>query len=304
MRFRGLDLNLLAMFDGLMQTRSVSATARQMNLSQPAMSAALSRLRTYFGDPLLVAHGKRMYPTAFAESLSPLVRLCLDGIEGVLATSAAFDPLTSQRTFRIVTSDYIVSAVIAPLLADLLTEAPGIRIQIISPGEHGADLLIEGKADLIVSPQEYLSGDCPTELLCEENHVVAGWKDNPLFDGGLDEERFLSAGHVSVTFGSRSSAAFADRHLALLGKHRRIEVAAASFATVPWLLVGTPRLAVMHERLAVAAAALFPIRLAPLPFPFPVMQELVQFHPTRAADEGLKWLRARLRAAANHPNKL
>lgn len=77
--FRGLDLNLLAVFEGLMQTHSVSETARQMHLSQPAMSAALSRLRDYFGDPLLVSHGKRMYPTAFAESLAPLVRECLGG---------------------------------------------------------------------------------------------------------------------------------------------------------------------------------------------------------------------------------
>jgi DNA-binding transcriptional LysR family regulator len=302
MRFRGLDLNLLAVFEGLMQTHSVSAAARQMHLSQPAMSAALSRLRDYFGDPLLVTHGKRMYPTAFAESLAPLVRECLGGIEMLLATSAAFDPASSQRTFRVIASDYVVSAIIAPLLVRFVEQAPGIRIQLISPDEHATELIADGKADLMISPREFLSADHPTELLFEEEHVVVGWKENPLLAGPLYEAQFLAAGHVAVAIGSRSNAAFADRHLALMGKHRRIEVSASSFTTVPWLLVGTQRLAVMHARLALAATRIFPMASVPLPFAFPVMQELVQFHQTRAADDGLGWLRTQLREAANNPN--
>jgi hypothetical protein len=86
-----------------------------------------------------------------------------------------------------------------------------------------------------------------------------------------------------------------------MGKHRRIEVSASSFTTVPWLLIGTQRLAVMHERLARAAAQIFPIAYRPMPFTFPVMEELVQFHQTRAADEGLRWLRTQLRTAAIDP---
>ena len=302
MRFRGLDLNLLAVFQGLMQTHSVSETARQMHLSQPAMSAALSRLRDYFGDPLLVSHGKRMYPTAFAESLSPLVRECLGGIETLLATSASFNPQSSQRLFKVIASDYVVAAVIAPLLARLAVEAPTVTVQLMSPGEQSTSLIAAGKADLMISPREFLSQDHPSELLFEEQHVVAGWRGNDLLSTPLDEKRFLAAGHVAIAIGALSNAAFADRQLTLMGKHRRIEVYASSFTTVPWLLVGTQRLAIMHERLALAAARMFPIVYQPLPFPFPVMEELVQFHQTRAADEGLRWLRSQLRAAAIHKN--
>ncbi|OAN54832.1 MULTISPECIES: LysR family transcriptional regulator [unclassified Sphingobium] len=301
MRFRGLDLNLLAVFDGLMQTRSVSAAARQMNLSQPAMSAALSRLRDYFGDQLLVTHGKRMYPTAFAESLVPLVRESLGNIESLLATSVSFDPATSQRAFRIVASDYVVSAIISPLLARFAREAPGVTIHLITPGENSTQLIADGKADLMISPQEFLSPDHPSELLFEEEHVVAGWVENPLLHGELNEKLFLAAGHVAVVIGARFNASFADRTLISMGKVRRVEVSASSFATVPWLLTGTHRLAVMHERLAIAACRIFPIRTTPMPFPFPVMKEMVQFHQTRAADEGLKWLREQLRTASTNP---
>lgn len=299
MRFRGLDLNLLAVFEGLMQTRSVTATARQMNLSQPAMSAALARLRDYFGDPLLVLHGKRMYPTAFAESLLPHLRLCLGGIETLLATSAAFDPATSQRTFRLVVSDYIVAAIIAPALERLAIEAPGIRLKLSPPDEDTGRLLDDGKVDLAINPKEFLAPENPAEFLFEERIVVAGWDQNPLFDGPLTERGFLEAGHVSVAIGARANASFGDRHLTQMGKVRRIEVEAASFTTVPWLLVGTQRISVMHERLARRAAHIFPIRVAPLPFAFPVMEEYVQFHHTRVLDEGLIWLRAKLREAAS-----
>lgn len=301
MRFRGLDLNLLAVFDGLMQTRSVTLAARQMHLSQPAMSAALSRLRDYFDDPLLVTHGKRMYPTAFAESLVPLVRESLSRIEMVLATSATFDPEASQRAFRIIASDYVVSAVISPLLARFARTAPGITVHLMTPGEESYHLIADGKADLMIGPQEFVSPDHPTELLFDEDHVVAGWAENPLLDGPMDEQRFLSAGHVGVVIGSQLNASFADRALSLLGKVRRVEVTASSFTTLPWLLIGTQRLAVMHERMAIASERIFPIRTAPMPFLFPRMQEMVQFHQSRAADEGLRWLRTQLREAAINP---
>jgi DNA-binding transcriptional LysR family regulator len=233
MRFRGLDLNLLAVFDGLMQTHSVSATARQMNLSQPAMSAALARLRDYFGDPLLVSHGKRMHPTAFAESLLPQVRQCLGGIEALLATSASFDPATSQRSFRIVASDYLVAAVIAPMQERLAIEAPGVRLKLSYPDENTGHLLDDGKVDLAINPREWLAPDNPAELLFEERHVVVGWAGNPLMAAPLDEEAFLAAGHVSVAIGARINASFADRHMALLGKTRRVEVEAASSRRCP-----------------------------------------------------------------------
>jgi LysR family transcriptional regulator, nod-box dependent transcriptional activator len=298
MRFRGLDLNLLAVFDGLMHSRSVTATARQMNLSQPAMSAALARLRDYFGDPLLVSHGKRMYPTAFAESLLPQLRQCLGGVEALLATSAAFDPATSRRSFRIVASDYLVTAVIAPMQERLAIEAPGVCLRLSYPDENTGQQLGEGKVDLAINPREWLAPDNPAELLFEERHVVVGWAGNPLMEGPMDEKAFLGAGHVSVAIGGRVNASFADRHMALLGKVRRVEVEAASFATVPWLLLNTARIGVMHERLARAAARMFPIRIAPLPFAFPVMEEHVQFHHTRAQDEGLSWMKGKLREAS------
>jgi len=301
MRFRGLDLNLLVAFDTLITLRSVSAAARQMNLSQPAMSAALGRLRDYFGDDILVANGKRMYPTAYAESLVPRVRECLQQVETLIGTSTVFEPATSHRVFRIITSDYIIAAIVVPLVARLAEIAPNVRLELILPSENSPDQVAHGRADLLITPENFISRDQPSELLFEERHVVVGWDQNPMFDQDVTEEAVLAAGHVVVQLGNQQTSSFADRQLELLGKVRKVEVATSSFTTIPWLLRDTMRLAVMHERLAIRMKELFPIRWAQLPFDFPVMREMVQYHRARSTDEGLNWLRGELHAIARQP---
>jgi len=298
MRFRGLDLNLLVAFEALLEERSVSRAADRMNLSQPAMSAALARLRSYFGDDILVPHGKRMHATAFAEGLLPQVRECLQGLESLVSTSPGFDPAESQRTFRIVASDYITAAVLVPLVTRLATAAPQLRLDFLVTTDQAAQQLDEGKIDLLITPDIYCAAGHPTELLFEEDHVVVGWKKNPVFRRRLTEADFLAAGHVVVRMGNSRTAAFADRQLELLGRRRRVEVTVGSFTIVPWLLCGTQRLGLMHERLVRIMAKQFPIAYAPVPFRFPAMPEMVQYHRARAPDEGLAWLRAQIAEAA------
>jgi LysR family nod box-dependent transcriptional activator len=299
MRFKGLDLNLLVAFDALLETRSVSRAAERLNLSQPAMSAALGRLREYFADEILVAHGKRMHPTAHAEALLPKVRAFLNDVDAMIAASTAFDPAASQRTFRLVASDYITAAVLAPLIRRLAIRAPHVRIEIVAPDTRSDSLLDGGQVDMIITPAEFIESDHPTELLFEETHVVACCAANPaLKRGRISAASFLRAGHVGVAMGSTRALTFGDRQLELMGVRRRIDVIAASFTMVPWLLVGTPRLAVMHARLAVAMADHFPIAHAPTPFDFPLMRELMQIHKARSEDGGLAWLRDELKAVA------
>lgn len=298
MRFRGLDLNLLVALEALLEVRSVSRAADRLHLSQPAMSAALARLRTYFGDDILVPHGKRMHPTAFAEGLLPQVRECLQGLESLVSTSPGFNPAESQRTFRIVASDYITASVLVPLVTRLATTAPQVRLDFLLTTDQANQQLDEGKIDLLITPDVYCTPGHPMELLFEEQHVVVGWKGNPLFQRELTEEDFLEAGHVVVRVGNSRTAAFADRQLELAGRNRRVEITVGSFTVVPWLLDGTARLALMHERLVRLMTKHFPIAHAPVPFAFPVMSEMVQYHRARGPDEGLAWLRSEVAAVA------
>lgn len=295
MRFKGLDLNLLVAFDVLMTTRSVSRSAEQLHLSQPAMSSALGRLRDYFGDDLLVQQGKRMFPTAYAESLMPMVHDVLRKVDAVITTSTNFDPTTSQRTFRIIASDYITAAVIAPLVRTLALIAPHIKIEAVLPSDGSADLLAQGAFDLLITPEEFISPGQPAELLFEEQHVFVGWSGNPIFAETLTEQRVMAASHVGVQMGNQRTSVFADSAMEKAGRFRQIDVIASSFTIVPWLLIETNRISLMHERLARRMAEMFPLAIAPIPFPFPSMREMIQFNRTRSSDEGLMWLRERLR---------
>jgi LysR family transcriptional regulator, nod-box dependent transcriptional activator len=106
MRFERLDLNLLVVLDELIQEKSVSAVARRLNLSQPAISGSLNRLREYFGDDLLVPSGRTMLLTPKAEELREPVRDALMLIRTRITTPTAFDPATAERRFVLTASDY------------------------------------------------------------------------------------------------------------------------------------------------------------------------------------------------------
>lgn len=298
MRFKGLDLNLLVALDALLAEQNVSRTAERLHLSQPAVSAALGRLRLYFGDPLLVQHGKRMLPTPHALRLKPMLKALLGDIDKMVTASAHFDPATSNRWFRIGMSDFLTTIIGAGLTKRLGSIAPNVGVELIPPFDSIVEALDQGDIDLLITPAEHISPDHPADELFEERFVVAGCRDNPVFASGITREDFCEAGHIAVEIGRLRRASFAESHLRRLGIERRIDILVSAFSVVPELLVGTGRLAIMHERLAKSAATHLPVTYAKLPFEFPVLKEMIQYHRTRATDPGLSWLRAEIELAA------
>jgi DNA-binding transcriptional LysR family regulator len=302
MRLDHFDLNLLIAFDVLIEERSVTRAAERLNLTQSAMSAALKRLRESFADDILVQHGKRMVPTAAALSLAPDVSAALLNMRAILASGMRFDPAQSQRTFRIVASDYITTVLLGPALRMLHKEAPHIRIEITLPRSDILELLDDGEIDLLISPEQFLSPDHPRELLFEERHVVVGCASNPAMQRPLDAESYFASGHVATSV-SRDGT-FIDNYLRGQGEQRRVEVTCAAFSQVPWILPGTTRLALMHERLARELAPQLNLVIQEPPVPLPLMREMMQFHSARAMDRGLAWLCERLQrvvsTGANH----
>lgn len=290
MRFKGLDLNLLCALDILLEELSVSRAAERMHVSQPAMSAALGRLRAYFDDPLLVVDGKRMIPTPHALRLRKRVRLLLGDVEALISVSSDFDPRTSNRTFRIGASDYITAVIFCDLLQEFSASAPGIMFEFFAPSDDTSQMLAQGEIDLLTGPDGLLLHDHPSELFFEERHVVAGWSGNPVFGQEMSEADFSQAAHIAVQIGSGLRLSFAESELRKQGIERKIAVTASSFSVVPDLLIHTDRLAVMHERMAAYAAIHRPIAYAPMPFEFPPMREIIQYHRARSDDVGLRWL--------------
>ena len=296
MRLDHFDLNLLVAFDALLEERSVTRAARRLNLTQSAMSASLKRLREAMQDEILVQHGKRMIPTAHALRLAPEISSAILGLRSLISAGTAFDPATSQRRFRIEASDYITTVLVVPLLAILARQAPGITLDLTLPGEESAERLANGDFDLLLTPEQFMRQEHPRELLFEERHVVVGWSGNPLLHRPMSEDEFFDAGHVAVRISDRDT--FIESALREYGPRRRIEVIAPSFIQAPWLLPGTLRLALMHERLARLVAPSLSLAIGEPPIALPVMREMMQFHAARANDPALAWLRAQLQALA------
>ena len=299
MRFKGLDLNLLVALDILLAECSVSRAAERLHISQPAASAALGRLRDYFGDDLLIQHGKRMIPTSYADSLAPEIRRILDKVDSIILMSSEFDPGKSKRVFRLMASDYIAAVLIGPAIQRLAEVAPDIQLDIRLPSEQVGIEFERGEIDLVLTPEEYISPSHPAELLFEEQHVVVGWAGNALLSGPLTTAEFLDSAHVAVTIGPGRQSTYAERHLQSLAAGRMVEIYAPSFSVVPWLIIGTQRLTVMHERLAQVFAENLPLKIQPLPMVVPSMREMVQYHEARTHDAGIMWLRQLLHETAD-----
>lgn len=298
MRFKGLDLNLLVAFDALMIDRSVSRAAQRVNLSQPAMSNALSRLRAYFGDDLLIAHKKRMYPTPFAETLIPQVQAALATMESVVATSRHFDPATSSRTFRVMTSDYIATAVLFPMITRLASAAPGVRVELLLPSQRRIELLDNGNIDLLITLEAYLTPELPSDFLLEDRYWLVGRADHPALVEGITLETMQAYEHVMVAIGEERLPSFGDAYLDRIGIQRRVAMTAPNFAMLPWLLQETDWLTLMQGRLAHLMQRNFAIKIVQPPVPIPPLVEMAQYHVTRSNDPGLRWLIDTIRAQA------
>lgn len=296
MRLGGFDLNLLLAFDTLLEERNVTKAAQRLNMTQSAMSASLKRLREAFGDPILSQHGKAMVPTPHALALAPDISAAIAGLRRLIQPIGGFEPAASSRVFRIAASDYIATVLLAPLLKALEQEAAAIRLEISLPTDSTPDRLAKGEFDLLLTPEEFLEPKHPAELLFEERHVVVACQHNPLLMKPLTNEAFAAAGHVAVQIDGRNT--YIENELNRLGLTRRVEVHAPSFIQAPWMLPGTKRIALMHDRLARMMAPILGLRISALPFEVSAMREMMQFHSARRDDDGLTWLRGKLQGLA------
>jgi LysR family nod box-dependent transcriptional activator len=297
-RFNKLDLNLLVALDALLKERSVKRAAEALNLSPSAMSNSLAHLREYFDDDLLMLIGRKMELTPRAESLHGAVRDLLLRIDSTIAAAPAFDPRTSDRLFRIIASDY-TQMVLGPALLSLAAhQRSTVRLEFALQIKQPQQLLERGEADLLIIPAGYTSPDHPHESLYRENFVCMVWRDGLLARGTLSFERYVGAEHVVMQPGDGRVDIFDGAFLKRCGVSRRVAVATYSFVALPVLLVGTDRVATVHERVARRLVSAWPLEIRPTPMPFDAMEQAMQWHKFRTKDPGLVWLRGLIAEAA------
>jgi DNA-binding transcriptional LysR family regulator len=298
MRFKKLDLNLLVALDALLTEKNVTRAGERVFLSQSTMSNALSRLRQYFDDELLVQVGGRMELTPRAELLHEAVRDVLVRIDTTVAARPAFDPTESDREFTLFVSDYSMAVLIPDMLA--LAHQRGSRARFNFKPQVGPPHrnLERGEADLLIIPSNFCSPDHPLDPLYDDRFVCVVWQDSPLAQGTLTMERYLQARHVAMVPPDGSVPVFdtwlANDH----GLSREIGLTTYNFSAMLYLVVGTDLIATAHARLAHMLQGMLPIALRPVPMSMKNLQQSMQWHKYRSRDPGLIWLRDLLREAA------
>lgn len=298
MRFHRLDLNLLVALDALLTDQSVSLAADRLCLSQSAASSSLGRLREYFDDELLVKKGRRMVLTARARELIEPTRAVLEQIRTTIASSPEFRPATSDRTIRLMASDYAIEVLLAPALERFAILAPKMRFEIQQMGTVPVEALERGFVDILVAADFITSADHPSELMFEDDYVVVGDKDNPAMAQEMTSKLYLSLPHVTVRFGKDGVPAFDSWYKRRKKQQRRIEVVTAGFVTMPSLIVGTSRIGTMHRRLADKLGRRYPLAFAEVPFEIPPVRELAQWDIANNNDAALCWVVSELRKVA------
>lgn len=291
MRFKGLDLNLLVALDALMTERSLTVAARSIRLSQPAMSAAVTRLRAYFHDDLFTMRGRELVPTPLAEALAAPAREALLRIQLSIAARDTFDPATSDCRFRVVLSDFMALVFFGKVIARVAREAPGIRFELIPFDDEPDEPLQRGEVDFLIFPEMYVSDAHPKAKLFDENLVCVGCGMNKQLSRKLTFERYMSMGHVVAQFGRTGRPSIEAWLLLEHGHKRRIEVVVPSFSLIPPLLLGTERIATMHSRLARHFATMMRLQIVDLPMPLPAFTMAVQWPALRNNDPASIWMR-------------
>ncbi|GAA3617536.1 LysR family transcriptional regulator [Nonomuraea rosea] len=301
MNLASLDLNLLIALRALLEELNVTKAGRRIGLSQPAMSAALARLRHHFADELLVRQGNRYELTPLGNALRAPAANAYAMLERLFTSRADFHPATEQHDFTLLSSDYAIAVFGAELARILHTEAPGVRLhfQHVPPGvaEHAGALL--SGVDGLLMPHGVI-GDLPAVELYRDEWVCLVSDDHP---GLGDRITMDDLARLPWVIYQRAFDATVARQLAMLGLEPYVEVSVQSFQLLPSLVAGTRRVALIQRRLARLLEGLAPVRTLPCPFEAVPLQEALWWHPVHTHDAAHIWLReTAARVAAGLPD--
>ncbi len=298
---RRLDLNLLIVFETLMHERSVTRAAEKLFLGQPAISAALSRLRNLFDDPLFVRTGRSMEPTARAQEIFALLSPALDSISTAVSRASEFDPATSNAVFRIGLSDDVEFALLPALLRRLRSEAPNV-VLVVRRANYllMPNLLASGEISVGASYTEELPANAKRKSLRRSKPKLLRADSIP---GKLSLDEYCARPHAMVSFAGDLNG-FIDEQLARFDRTRKVVLAVPQFNGLGTLLAGTDLIAVVPDYTAAALTAAGGLRAEDLPFESDSFEMSMAWRGAQDNDPAERWLRSRIQMFFGDPDSL
>jgi DNA-binding transcriptional LysR family regulator len=308
--FRTLDLNLLRVFDEVMAERSLTRAARNLSLTQPAVSNALRRLRETLGDELVQRSGQGMAPTPRALAIWPAVREALRQLQESLIPNE-FVPSEAHTTFVLAMAD-ATAAELVPGLTDILErEAPGVTMRVVPLSTRDPRMLLDEEAcDLAVGYFPSVLADLTAreqsgepvpfmhQRLYDAEYVCVMRRGHALASGLFTLEHFCGARHMLVSFSGRPYG-FIDESLAALGRKRQVVLTVNQFFTAGRVVANSNLLGVMPRHFVRVTGIAEQLVLRPLPFPVSPVHVDALWHRRTEQRGAHSWLRqAVVRATA------
>ena len=308
--FRTLDLNLLRIFDEVMAERSLTRAARNLSLTQPAVSNALRRLRDTLGDELVQRSGQAMAPTPRALAIWPSVREALQQLQESLAPSE-FVPASASTAFVLAMADATAAELIPGLVDTLELEAPGVSVRVVPlTTRDPRRLLDEESCDLAVGYFPSVLADITTRAqsgeampfnhlrLYDGEYVCVMRTGHPLASGPLTLNRFCAARHMLVSFSGRPYGSI-DESLASLGRKRKVVLTVNQFFTAGRVVANSNLLTVLPRHFVRVTGIAEQLVLRPLPFEVSPVHVDAVWHRRAQQHSGHVWLRQALVRAAD-----
>jgi DNA-binding transcriptional LysR family regulator len=319
--FDKIDLNLLRVFDVVMQERSVLRASQRLHLSQSAVSHALSRLRESLGEEIFVRTGKGMTPTDYAFAISIPLRSALQSMSSALARAASpFQADTARRSFAIAANDY-ASAVLLPHLNRALAEvAPGIDL-VIRPSTRLdlAEQIDLGRIDIAIGMFRSIPDRLRSQLLIQQEEVLIGWDQHPVARRNVTLADLACYPLVVVSLGGEEDGAVKgfilerglarqsemydrpalERALQKIGSLPRKQVIIPHFLVIPMLIQNSDLLSIVPRPLADAFSKTYPIVVKQLPYPVASQRMDIVWHTHNDIDPAHCWLRSLVSETAN-----
>jgi DNA-binding transcriptional LysR family regulator len=290
-----VDLNLLAVFDAIAQTRSVSRAAERVGISKPAMSHALSRLRAQMNDPVLVRTGQDWQLSERALAMRERVRELAQGALAILDSEPAFDPLTTTREFTINATDHALALIGTAIGNVVASEAPRATLRFLSIGADDEEPLRTGQVDVALGVFPDLPPEFMTQTLFSERFASVVRKGHPRVDGSMSRECFLAMKHVVVTPRGRTETVLNEM---LIKGSVRVTRFVPYFVVALDLVSRSDYVVTLSERLAMTYAERFRLQVLRPPIPLPAYSTSQVWHPRINADPAHRWLRRRVAGVA------
>lgn len=290
------NLNLLVVFNALLENTSVSEAAKQLKMSQPNLSRALKLLRTEFDDALFVRTSKGITPTKRALELSPLVRESLHAIQKIYSRTL-FDPKTAVGRFTIFTTDYLECLLASRLAAVVSEEAPGITLNFRpSQGHLPKSAMENGECDLcLLVVRETIPPGYFKQDLFEDPYVCAVRKKHPILSGKLSLERFLEYGHTMIT-PQGLLWAITDEKLLKMGKKRQMVFGSPNSLSNVFVVAKSDLILTATRRFLETAQEFVPIEMFKGPFEIEPIKIAQIWHERSKEDPLNQWLRQKIKS--------